>query len=104
MRRWMGLVLGIAACNGGDGGRADTILSLTGDETAGEALYADSCAVCHAADGSGGSGPDLSGESVGGEVVGIILHGEDDMPGFADDFSDQDVADLLAWLDANVFE
>ena len=93
----------LAACNGGAGSRADDILALTGDATSGETLFADNCAVCHAADGSGGTGPNLSWESVSAEVVNVILSGEEDMPSFSD-LTDQEIADILAWLDANVFE
>jgi mono/diheme cytochrome c family protein len=90
----------LSAC--ANGGRADTILALTGDDIAGESLYADHCAVCHAADGSGGSGPNLSNKVVGAGVVNTVLNGAGEMPSFRT-LSDQEVADLLAWLDANVF-
>lgn len=90
----------LSAC--ATGGRADTILALTGDDIAGETLYADHCAVCHAADGSGGTGPNLSSKVVGAGVVNTVLNGEGQMPSFST-LSDQEVADLLAWLDANVF-
>ena len=51
MSRWLVLVPFFVACGGA--GRADTILSLTGDETAGATIYDDNCAVCHGADGTG---------------------------------------------------
>lgn len=103
-RSWMVLPL-VAACNGGggDGSRTDTILSLSGDDAAGEAIFADNCAICHAADGSGGSGPSLTGEELDAELVSIILNGEDSMPSFSE-LSDQEIADLIAWLDVNVLE
>jgi mono/diheme cytochrome c family protein len=105
MRRlWRVLPL-VAACNGGGSGgsRTDTILSLSGDDAAGETIYADNCAICHAADGSGGSGPSLNGEELDAELVNVILNGEDSMPSF-DELSDQEIADLIAWLDVNVLE
>ncbi|HMV66116.1 MAG TPA: cytochrome c [Myxococcota bacterium] len=101
MSRWLVLVPFFVACGGA--GRADTILSLTGDETAGATIYDDNCAVCHGADGTGVTGPNLTGESVGTSVVDTVLDGKEDMPAFGSDLTDQDVADLLAWLDANVF-
>ncbi|MFM2162559.1 MAG: Cytochrome oxidase, cbb3-type, subunit [Pseudomonadota bacterium] len=111
MRSWkvVGLAMwGVAAACGepeeSAGARGDDILALTGDAQAGEALYATHCSVCHNADGSGSTGPSLRGESLDGETVAVILQGEDAMPAFGDTFSDQEVADLLAWLDANVFE
>lgn len=104
MRWWM-LAGMMAGCDGGgSGSRVDDILALSGDEAAGDALYAQNCAVCHGAAGGGGSGPNLTGKSVTGEVVQVILNGEDEMQAFGDVLSDQEIADLLAWLDTNVFE
>lgn len=82
------LLLPLAACGSG----------LTGDPTAGEAIYADNCASCHGVDASGGSGPNLLGEVEEGEATDIILNGEGDMPAFADSLSDQDIADVIAYL------
>ncbi|MFQ5501476.1 MAG: c-type cytochrome, partial [Phycisphaerae bacterium] len=46
--------------SGGDtGGSGD----LTGDATAGAQTFADNCAVCHAADGTGDIGPNITGVS-----------------------------------------
>lgn len=92
----------LMAC-GGSTSRATDILALTGDATAGEAVFSDNCAVCHAADGSGGTGPNLANESVGESAVNTVLNGKESMPSFGDSLSDQDVADLFAWLDQNVF-
>ena len=100
--RLVGLMI-VGACDGG-GSRVDDILALSGDEAAGDALYAQNCAVCHGASGGGGSGPNLTGESLDGEVVQVILSGEDEMQAFGDVLSDQEIADILAWLDVNVFE
>jgi mono/diheme cytochrome c family protein len=96
--RSLALLLSLAACDGGS--RVDGILALTGDATNGATVYADNCAECHAADGSGGIGPSLQGEASeegGGEVVEVVLYGEDSMPAFPD-LTDQEVADLLAFL------
>jgi mono/diheme cytochrome c family protein len=92
------LLLSLTACSGGS--RVDDILSLTGDATNGATVYADNCAACHAADGSGGIGPSLQGEASeegGEEVVEVVLYGEDSMPAFPE-LTDQEVADLLAFL------
>ena len=73
--------------------------SLTGDAANGDTLYQANCASCHASDGTGGSGPNITGEiEETGELTDIILNGEGDMPGFADSLSDQDVADIIAFL------
>ena len=102
----IGFVLATSACNGGGGGgvssRASDILSLTGDPTSGETVFADNCASCHAADGTGGAGPNLTQTSFQDEYVDLILNGEDSMPSFSS-LSDQEIADMLAWLDENVF-
>ncbi len=104
---WMALTVLAMGCGEPEesaGTRGDDILALTGDADAGSAIYASNCSVCHSADGTGSTGPSLLGESLDGETIAIILNGEDAMPAFGDALSDQDIADLLAWLDANVFE
>ncbi len=79
--------------------QVDEILALDGDSEAGSTVYADNCAGCHAEDGSGGSGPALVGEAdEGEEFVALVLDGEEDMPAFSDTLSDQDIADVLAFV------
>ena len=86
----------ISAC-GSD--RSTAIADLTGDTTSGETLYGANCASCHGADRAGTSaGPDIRGEIEGGETIDVILNGEDTMPAFADTLSDQEIADILAFL------
>lgn len=92
----------LAAC--GDGGsttRVDDILALTGDATNGATVFADNCAACHGADGTGGSGPDLTGESEGAEeMADIILNGEGDMTAFDGVITDQEIADVIAYVES----
>lgn len=101
------LLTALVACNGeatteeptGTTTRTEDILSLTGDTTAGADVYAANCAVCHAADGSGGSGPALTAAIPGmseEEIVDLVLNGEGVMPAF-DNLSDQEIADLTAY-------
>ena len=80
--------------------QASDILALTGDATVGETLFADNCASCHGADATGGSGPSLVGEGFDEEQVDTILAGEEDMPAFGGDLQDQDIADIIAWLES----
>lgn len=81
--------------------RVNSALALTGDATHGASLFATHCAVCHAADGSGGTGPDLTAHFRGAEgVAEAIIAGRGEMTAFGDALSDQDVADLVAHLDA----
>ena len=114
MTRWMmACWLGLAACGGepdddddddddgvGDA-RVDAILALTGDTANGATLYADNCALCHGDDGEGGVGGQLEGEvsaAEESEIVLIILDGEGTMPAWEDYFSEQEVADVTAYL------
>ncbi len=95
------LVMMMLAC-GGD--RVEDVLALTGDEASGEALYGSDCSGCHGESGEGGLGPSMS-EVVSGHddaaIVEITLLGlGEDMPAH-EYLSDQDVADILAWLTAN---
>jgi mono/diheme cytochrome c family protein len=104
--RWIWLVPMVVACGGGsgEGTRSDAILALTGDATAGETVYTNNCAVCHAASGlgvdDGGSGTNLTetaGETDDTESIDYILNGEGNMPAFSD-LSDQEIADVLAYI------
>jgi cytochrome c551 len=76
-------------------------LDLTGDATNGGTVFGDTCAVCHGADGSGVSGPALTGK-VGGmsdeDLVDVMLSGTGSMP--AQSLTNQEAADVLAYLRA----
>ncbi len=91
------LASSLVGCAGSE--RADTILGLTGDADAGATLYADNCASCHGADGTGGAEEGILGEEAS-EIAEVVLNGEDSMPSFADSLEDQDIADILAWIEA----
>lgn len=88
----------LAACGGGDA-RVDDILALTGDAAAGEAVYTASCESCHGAGATGGSAPELASHfEADEEHIGAIVYGEEDMPAFGDSLSDQEIADVAAYL------
>lgn len=102
----LGLSLVLPAC-GGEGEEedefdttgADAVLALTGDATNGATVYGASCAACHAADGSGGSGPSLIEEIpelTDEQIAGIILNGYEEMAAQSS-LDDQEVADVLAY-------
>ena len=80
----------------------DSILALTGDASAGETLYSNNCSSCHATDGSGGIGPSLIDGIPGlsdAEVAGAIRNGiEDNMPSYEASLTEQEIADLVAYL------
>ncbi len=83
------------------------------DATKGAALFADNCASCHGAEGKGvpGTFPPLAGDPVVNAAnptahIGAVLHGlsgkvingqkyEAQMPAFADQLSDQQIADII---------
>jgi cytochrome c oxidase cbb3-type subunit 2 len=83
------------------------------DATKGAALFADNCASCHGAEGKGvpGTFPPLAGDPAVNAAnptahIGAVLHGlsgkaingqkyEAQMPAFADQLSDQQIADII---------
>ena len=79
----------------------DPALSLTGDADSGAGVYDATCKACHPTDGSPGVGPSMSawmGANEDAATASIIRNGKGiGMPSFPN-LSDQDVADLLAWL------
>lgn len=71
---------------------------IEGDATAGEAVYADNCAVCHGDDGTGGGAyPSIVGVAAD-EIEEYVINGEGDMPAFGDTLSEQDIADVVAYV------
>ncbi|MCB9763396.1 MAG: cytochrome c [Alphaproteobacteria bacterium] len=88
-----------------DSGDAEinAVLALSGDSTSGESIYSAQCASCHGASGEGGVGPALSDEVPehgDAELLEYIIYGEDTMPAFGQSLSDQEIADVLAYLNA----
>lgn len=78
---------------GDDNGNDNTGGGLTGDPANGEALVADQCAACHGADGASGFAPNIQGESV--EEITSRTGGMDH-PVY--DVTEQDIADIQAYL------
>lgn len=83
--------------------RAATILMLDGNASSGQSVFANetcSTAPCHGADGNSGDAENLS-ERVpmlsDDQIVDVLLHGSGDMTPQAH-LSDQELADVLAWL------
>ncbi|HEX2084286.1 MAG TPA: cytochrome c [Solirubrobacteraceae bacterium] len=96
--------LALAACGGGDGGGGGPPgrqVVDQGDPAAGREVFADNCAACHGGDGGGGTGPRLAGEDALTDadlVVRQIREGGGGMPDFADRLSDQELADVSAFV------
>ncbi|MEZ4323288.1 MAG: cytochrome c [Myxococcota bacterium] len=86
----------------GETNRIDDVLALTGDAANGSSIYASRCVSCHAADGTGGIGPSLVDYVPGAsdtDILDVVIEGEGTMPS-AGDLEDQELADLLAHLNA----
>lgn len=87
------------AAEGDDTGGIDI---ASGNPKAGEALFADNCAVCHGSQGSGGNtGPSLQEPELAQEssdVVEQIVEGGGGMPPFGEQLSDQEIADVAAFV------
>lgn len=88
------------ATDGGGGdndgtGDSDGSGDLTGDATAGAQTFADNCAVCHGADGTGDIGPNITGVSASTITAKFGgSHGGGSFPGL----TPQDHADIAAFL------
>ena len=121
VRTWMFVVPLLAAACSGDGGKdtaptsetSDTgtagtddpvvaILALTGDPINGDTLYNNNpgnCVFCHGADGSGGTGTALTNPNLQLEaIVEIVYYGEGIMSSYADAMTDQEIADVAAYV------
>ncbi|MCX5723250.1 MAG: cytochrome c [Nitrospirae bacterium] len=73
----------------------------TGDNTRGEGLYNASCVVCHGPRATGGIGPRLAGNPVlsNEQAFWTTLHdGRHVMPPLRDAVTEQQMADIQAWL------
>jgi len=119
MRTWLILLsaLALSACSGDDAkdttddtgitGDDDddddtedpiqAILALTGDSGAGMTVYDDNCAFCHAADGSGGTGPSLQRAIALEDIVETVYFGEGIMSAYSESLNDQEIADVAAY-------
>lgn len=92
----------LVACGGAETDSGLGALDLEGDAARGAALFSSRCAVCHGDDGSGGS----QGVNIADHVpyhsdedlVELLAEGEGRMP--APGLSDQEIADVLAYLRA----
>jgi cytochrome c551 len=81
----------------------DSILSLTGDAGRGQPIYGQQCQACHGADGSGGTGSDLTAtvpDLTREDIVQIMREG---IPGttmvaYTSILSNQQIADVVEYV------
>ena len=81
--------------------KANSIAEMEGDAVAGATLYATHCQACHGEDGASGSvQKDIVEDLSYGDahVIQAILYGEDSMPAFENTLSEQEIADIVAYL------
>lgn len=106
-RRWTAMLAGwaIAVLASACIERDQHVIDLVGDPVrGGNPLYANICARCHGADGAGvaGKGPDLRPivpARTDRQLADTILYGTAaGSPAFGPSLTDQEVADLLAYL------
>ncbi len=80
------------------GDDADALLS------AGEEVYAANCASCHQSEGEGNdSYPALAGSQLVTEedpsaVIELVLHGQGEMPAFADSLDEEEIAAVVSYI------
>lgn len=84
----------------------DPVLTLEGDAQAGAVTWQDECGLCH--------GQEAQGTPRGSPLVGIferltvdqvldtVRFGIDTMPAYGTALTDQDLADLLAWMEQDL--
>jgi mono/diheme cytochrome c family protein len=86
----------------GCGSRYDRALATEPDLVRGQILYESDCAPCHGVDGEGGPGGTSLRETLAGvsgtEIMQIVDDGLGQMPGFRDEYTIQDLADLHGYV------
>jgi cytochrome c oxidase cbb3-type subunit 3 len=74
---------------------------LIGVAARGSGIYAHNCQACHGERAAGGMGPKLARNAIlknEGVFWDTVLHGRGPMPAWDGALSDQDIADVHAWL------
>jgi mono/diheme cytochrome c family protein len=98
MKRFAGAAWGVVGWLAACGTPTDAILGLDGDANNGKDVYESNCQGCHGEDGASGTVNRNIRESSETELVDVVLNGEDEMPSFADTLSEQEIADVLAYV------
>lgn len=78
-----------------------TTLPTTIAPALGAEAYAERCAFCHGADAEGGTGPSLVGTVLAAEALALTIDaGQGSMPGLAGTISPEEVAEIVAFVQA----
>lgn len=84
--------------------RVESVLMLTGDAAGGEAIFGETCFMCHGADGTGTERAPSLYDRVpmrpDESVVRTLIQGRGGMPAWGDTYDDAQLADLFAYLRA----
>lgn len=84
----------------------DPVLDLTGNVDSGALTWQDECGLCHGQQGEGtsrgGTLVDVFDRLDEEEVLDAVRFGVSSMPPYQERLSDQDLADLLAWMHENL--
>ena len=90
----------LVACGGASGDNNDDGGgSGNGDATAGKAIYEANCASCHGAAGEGSANyPSIVGKG-GSEAIDIVTNGDGAMPAFGGTLTEQQIADVVAYVE-----
>ena len=79
----------------------DAVTALTGSAAAGESVFTTNCKVCHGDDAKSGTAkrdlPDAA-KSETDKAISTILTGEDEMQSFKGVLTNQQIADVIAYL------
>ena len=100
----LAVIVGLAACGGGDTAEVDVErleqAFESADVTLGSEVFDDSCSVCHGSDGSGGVGAALGGVSERLTVrdhLSVVWTGRGSMPPFGGLLTDAEIAAVVAY-------
>jgi glucose dehydrogenase/cytochrome c5 len=95
-----GIVAAGAACSSDDGGSTSTTRAST---PSGASIFADNCATCHGADGSGGQGPALADGAANerlseADMVEVVTKGRAAMPSWKGVLSEAEIARVVRYV------
>lgn len=76
--------------------------AAAGDASAGQQVFADTCASCHGPQGEGASAPALTAAGDAAAVEEQVRNGGGGMPPFGDQLSDQEISNVTAFVTEEV--